>query len=262
MKKVAVLIDFTSTTTNALLFAGQIALLKDMEIVLIHIHKSRDEEQIAVKNKKMQDYLSELSSMGLKCTSMFALGNFFSQISAAVIKSKASLVIIGTHGKKGLKQNLFGSNILKVVQALPVPSLVVQDNSLWPENGFSNVLIPIDKHTDYARKLEIAHSLLSKNGLIRMYVIYNSLVLEDTLKTNLDLSIKYMESHQWPFEIIEEEQLVYSVGYSRQTLNYIKENKPELVAIVANIAHDNIHIGEMDKDNVILNPEGIPVLCC
>ena len=95
-----------------------------------------------------------------------------------------------------------------------------------------------------------------------MYVIYISEILEDALKTNLDLSIKYMESRQWPFEIIEEEQLVYSVGYSRQTLNYVQENKPDLITIVAKIAPGNIHIGEMDKDNVILNPAGIPVLCC
>jgi hypothetical protein len=262
MKKIAVLIDFTSTTTNALFFAEQIALQKDSEIVLIHVHKSHDEAQIAVKNKKMEEYVGQLTSTGLKCTPMFAFGNFFSQISAAVIKSKATLVIIGTHGKKGLKQNLFGSNILKVVQALPVPSLVVQDSSTWPENGFLNVLIPIDKHEAYSNKLEAAHSILAENGLIKMYVIYISAILEDSLKTNLDLSIKYMESRQWPYEIVEEEQLVFSVGYSRQTLNYIHENKPDLVAIVAKIAHDNIHIGEMDKDNVILNPEGIPVLCC
>lgn len=262
MKKIAVLIDFTPTTANALFFAGQIALQKDSEVVLIHIHKSHDEAQITSKNKKMEEYSTQLTSLGLKCTTMIAFGNFFSQISAAVSKSKASLVIIGTHGKKGLKQNLFGSNILKVVQALPVPSLVVQNSSTWPENGFSNVLIPIDKHEAYSNKLEAAHSILAENGIIKMYVIYISAVLEDSLKTNLDLSIKYMESRQWPYEIVEEEQLVFSVGYSRQTLNYIHENKPDLVAIVAKIAHDNIHIGEMDKDNVILNPEGIPVLCC
>jgi nucleotide-binding universal stress UspA family protein len=262
MKKIAVLIDFTPTTANALLFAREIALQKDMEIVLIHIHKSRDEEQVSEKNRKMEAYVSELTSNGLKCSPLFAFGNFFSQISATVTKSKASLVIIGTHGKKGLKQNLFGSNILKVVQALPVPSLVVQDTSVWPENGFSNVLVPIDKHEAYSNKLEAAHSILTENGLIKMYVIYISAILEESLKTNLDLSIKYMESRQWPYEIIEEEQLVFSVGYSRQTLNYIHENKPNFVAIVAKIAHDNIHIGEMDKDNVILNPAGIPVLCC
>ena len=52
MKKIAVLIDFTSTTTNALFFAEQIALQKDSEIILIHIHKSHDEAQIAAKTRK------------------------------------------------------------------------------------------------------------------------------------------------------------------------------------------------------------------
>lgn len=262
MKKIAVLVDFTKTTTKALLFSRQLAIEKKLEIVLIHIHKSRNEDIVAEKNRKMDEYISELTSVGLNCTSLFSFGNFFSQIAGAVAKSKASLVIIGTHGKTGLKQKLFGSNILKVVQSLPVPSLIVQDTSTWPANGFSNVLIPIDKHQAYSDKLEVAHSLLSGNGIIKMYVIYLSDVLEDALKINLDLSIKYMESRNWPYEIIEEGQTVYSVGYSKQTLNYIQKDKPDLIAIMAKIAHDNIHIGEMDKDNVILNTEGIPVLCC
>lgn len=262
MKKIAVLIDFTLTTEKALLFSKHIALEKDMEIVLIHIHKSRDKEAISRKHQKMQEYESGLTSAGLKCTSLFFYGNFFSQISGAVAKSKASLAIIGTHGKKGFKQSLFGSNILKVVQSLPVPSLVVQDSSVWSENGFSNVLIPIDKHPNYSHKIETAHALLSENGVIKMYVIHISDILEDVLRANLDLSIKLMESHQWPYEIIEERKAQYSVGYSKQTLNHIQNCRPDLIAIVAKIAPDNIHIGEMDKDNVILNPEGIPVLCC
>ena len=55
MKKIAVLIDFTQTTAKALSFAKEIALHKDLEIVLIHIHKSRDEELIAGKNRKMEE---------------------------------------------------------------------------------------------------------------------------------------------------------------------------------------------------------------
>jgi nucleotide-binding universal stress UspA family protein len=263
MKKIAVLIDFTKTTNNALLFAKQISMQKNLEIVLIHIHKSRNEEIIAEKNRKMAEYVSEIHSAGLTCTSLFAFGNFFSQISTAVSKSKAGLVIIGTHGKTGLKQRLFGSNILKVVQSLPVPSLVIQDNSSYPGNGFSNVLIPIDKHAgEYTRKLDIAHSLLTENGLIKMYAIYTSESLEDDLKNNLDLSIKYLEQRHWPYEIVEDRKLVYSVGYSKQTLSHIQQYKPDLIAIVAKIAYDNIHFGEMDKDNVILNPAGTPVLCC
>lgn len=262
MKKIAVLIDFTPTTNKALLFSRHIALQKDMEVVLIHIHKSRDKETISKKNHKMEEYVSALNSAGLKCTSMFFYGNFFSQISGAVAKSKAQLAIIGTHGKKGFKQSVFGSNILKVVQSLPVPSLVVQDSSVWPDNGFSNILIPIDKHPNYSHKLEAGHSLLAENGLIKMYVIYISDTLEDVLRANLDLSIKFMESHQWPYEIIEEGKARYSVGYSKQTLEHIQKCRPDLIGIVAKIAPDNIHFGEMDKDNVILNPEGIPVLCC
>ena len=61
MKKIAVLIDFTPTTTKALAFAEQIALQKDSEIILIHIHKSHDEAQIASKNKKMEEYVGQLT---------------------------------------------------------------------------------------------------------------------------------------------------------------------------------------------------------
>lgn len=54
---------------------------------------------------------------------------------------EARLVVMGTHGVKGM-QKLFGSYAIKVVTSTSVPFLVVQETS--PPEKISNIVVPID----------------------------------------------------------------------------------------------------------------------
>jgi hypothetical protein len=55
---------------------------------------------------------------------------------------------------------------------------------------------------------------------------------------------------------------MYSVGFSRQSLEYIANHPTDLISIMAQVSKRNKSFGNADKENMILNPMGIPVLCC
>src|SRR5690606_33547167 len=58
-------------------------------------------------------------------------GEFMQEI-AEESKSGHVLMVCSTHGPRGLKQSLFGANILKLVRKVAIPTLVVQKHSPQP----------------------------------------------------------------------------------------------------------------------------------
>jgi nucleotide-binding universal stress UspA family protein len=261
MKRIAALIDFTPTTQVVIQFAEQVARQKNCEVALIHVTDQEVPELNPLKEKL--DHLSaELNARGIKTIAVLEKGNFFNVIRQILDRSHAGLVIIGTHGKRGIMQNLFGSHILKLVKMLHIPSLVVQENSTWPENGFQTVLLPVASHSDFEMKIRQTVKIVNKDALIKIYVIYKTDHLDDTIKKNLKLAQNMLAEMNVPFEVIEEDVQLHSVGYSRQTLEHLQAHPVSLVSIMAQVSQINKYFGDADKENIILNPMGIPVLCC
>jgi len=262
MYRIVSLIDFTPTTNVVVDFTKKIAQQKGAEVVLLTIIPKGTDEAIAETKENMRPFENELLAAGVNCRIEIGDGSFFSVVGACVDRVQASLAIIGTHGKIGLKQNLLGANILKLVQLLHLPSLVVQDDSIFPEGGFTNVLFPIAAHSRYEMKIEQTRQIMSKDGKANLYAIYKTDNLEAELRQNIKLSQDLFEKHNINYEVIAEEATLYSVGFSRQSLEFMKKQDIDLVSIMAQVSHLNKFFGKADKENIILNPMGVPVLCC
>ena len=61
---------------------------------------------------------------------------------------------------------------------------------------------------------------------------------------------------------MEVEATVDAIGYSHEILGYIKKYEMDLIVIMAEVYKENTHFGTIDKENLILNKLGVPVLCC
>jgi len=262
MYKIVALIDFTPTTEVVISFAKKIAQQKKAEVTLLTIIAKNAGEATAETAAKMAAYGKVLTDAGVKCDIEIGEGSFFSVVGVCVDKLQASLAIVGTHGKKGIMQSLLGANILKLVQMLHLPCLVVQDDSVYPEGGFKNVLFPIAAHSRYEMKIEQTRQLMAANGVANLYAIYKTDSLENELKQNLKLSEEVFKKYDVKYTIVNEEATLYSVGFSRQSIEYMKKHKTDLVAIMSQVSHLNTFFGKADKENIILNPMATPVLCC
>jgi nucleotide-binding universal stress UspA family protein len=256
---IALLIDFTQATEVVLSFGRELASRMSAAILLVHISDAKKSD---AANKELFDMQAKLELEGYQVAIAIEEGNFFQMIRPLLIRKEATMAIIGTHGKIGFKQNFFGSNILKLVKLIGVPALVVQSESKFPAGGFSSALIPVGSHVNYDQKIEQTIGVMNPDFSATLYAIDKLAELDEKVQKNLDRSAKFLEEAGIDFQTVREPATLYSVGYSRQTLEYLVKQPHTLISIMSQVAPESKFYGDADKENVILNPMGVPVLCC
>ena len=105
-------------------------------------------------------------------------GSIFTAIAEFVNEKEASLVVMGTHGMKGM-QKLTGSWALKVIVKSKVPFIVVQDPPVDQER-YHNIVFPVDFRGENKEKMKMAifmgkyfeskiHMLVTSQQLIKAF---------------------------------------------------------------------------------------------
>ena len=141
-KKILFATDFSEGSANALPYAVSIAKQYGAKLYFVHVmydvvktsgwyvpHVSMDElYRDMEKNAKAQLEKSFIEEMrGFKDVENVVLqGTPYEEISRFAEENKIDLVIIGTHGRKGLDRMLFGSTAEQVVRFSPCPVLTVR----------------------------------------------------------------------------------------------------------------------------------------
>jgi len=82
-------------------------------------------EIVAGADKSMEAFLKE-QFQGLPATGEVVTGYAAEEILAAAEKGQAGLIVMGTHGRKGIDRILFGSVAEKVVKTAKCPVLTVR----------------------------------------------------------------------------------------------------------------------------------------
>lgn len=77
------------------------------------------------------------------------------------------LIVLGTHGRRGLRRLLLGSVAEEVVRTAPCPVLTIHgDEAAPPVESFSHIVVPHDFSADSDRALALAHELVPSGGRI------------------------------------------------------------------------------------------------
>lgn len=95
---------------------------------IVHeLEHGRDEEAKKRVAKLHADIASRAKSDGVPCDSAIALGgNPYEQIIAKAKKLKCDLIVMASHGRRGLDALLLGSETAKVLTHSKIPVLVVR----------------------------------------------------------------------------------------------------------------------------------------
>ena len=146
--------DNTQMSENALLHAIRIARQVDNEIRLVHIVDHTDGK--APMNQIQADFQKQIEQRSHKydfdLQGIVRTGSIFKEIASYANDSDGQMVIMGTHGMKGL-QKVSGRRALKVIVGSTVPFLVIQDK---PDSGerFDSIVFPIDFKAENKEKLQ------------------------------------------------------------------------------------------------------------
>jgi nucleotide-binding universal stress UspA family protein len=133
--------DFTSVGDEALNYATILGRRKHTAIKLLHIVE--DESKIGEAKAKLEQIIAAKTRQegDPEITCVVSIGTIFEDIGRIAEEEDARLIVMGTHGSKGM-QKLFGSYAIKVITSCDVPFMVVQEN--LQINSIQKIICPID----------------------------------------------------------------------------------------------------------------------
>lgn len=253
--------DNTAMSEYALLHALRIARIADNNIRLVHIVDQSDGnapmDQIEAEFQKQVDECSEKHDFEFQ--GIVLTGSIFKEIAAYANDSDALMVIMGTHGMKGL-QKVTGSRALRVIVGSTVPFLVVQDKPPQEER-FSSIVFPIDFKAENKEKLQWA-IYLGKYFDSKVYLFKAPVKdkgLQRKVNINLTFAVKFLLQNNLDYEIFTAKK---SSQLARETIEFAKEKNADLILITTtkNISIADYMLGAAEQQ-IIANTSKIPVMC-
>jgi nucleotide-binding universal stress UspA family protein len=262
MKTIVVLIDFTEGAKVA--FQQALSLARKQNAVLCAVNIADSNDKLVQTEKDMKAFIEQNTDNPSEVKTVFGVGALFSALPPVLIRIDPDLVIVCTHGVKGMFQHLFGAHILKLVQSIPFPTIVVQENNKVNLAEITKILMPIGPNPNFKSKV-VQTDKLSKvlDAEIILYEIdREGADSKEYLDKNRAVSKAYFEENNTNFRIVLDELKVISAGFSRQTLEYANTENISLISLMANVSKHDVLFGVGDKEVFLVNPYGIPVLCC
>jgi nucleotide-binding universal stress UspA family protein len=249
--------DFTYVADNAYAHAINVATILNREIIILNLVDK--EEAIAAALEKLSKKAEELTKeFKIKAHAIVKAGVIFDEIREVAHEYKAELVVMGTHGRKGV-QKITGSWALKVMASSKVPFLVVQDKP--KKNNFEKIVFPVDFRRENKEKVNwvnyLAKHFNSKFFLFKRHVsdrgfkkriISNMVYAENILKNN---NVEY--------------EIASAIGkdsFEKETVEFAKSIEADLILVL--VTRDISFVDYLmaaKEQYIISNPENIPVMC-
>lgn len=141
IKKILCAVDFSEHSPRVADFAATLARGFGAEVLCLYVAPSLSEylgfhvppssienfvgEIVAGADSTMEEFVAK-RFQGVVCAGKVLTGYAAEEILAAIASEKADLLVMGTHGRKGIDRILFGSVAEKVVKAATCPVLTIR----------------------------------------------------------------------------------------------------------------------------------------
>jgi nucleotide-binding universal stress UspA family protein len=260
--------DFTNVADHALAHAVKISRMVKNDICLLHIVDKDIKSQVAGEKLALLKSVAEENAKkyNMIIIPAIAKGSIFTAIADYVNqkgieeneKKDVSLVVMGTHGMKGM-QKLTGSWALKVIVKSTVPFIVVQDPPLDQER-YHNIVFPVDFRKENKEKTKMA-IFMGKYFDSKMHILVTTGTDQNLIKKtkiNLNFAIKYLIQNNIDYQIHE----VSRGNFAEQTLDFAQKINADLILIMTtkNITFADYMVGASEQ-YIIANSSRIPVCC-
>ena len=252
--------DFTHIAEHALAHAVKISRMVGNEICLLHIVDSGISHKDETQKKAQLHQATEESSkkFNVPITYHISKGSIFTSIAEYANEKEASLVVMGTHGMKGM-QKLTGSWALKVIVKSKIPFIVVQDAPVDQER-YHNIVFPVDFRGENKEKMQMA-IFMGKYFDSKVHLLVSLSSDKNLLKktnVNINFSVKYLIQNNIDYEIHEVER----GNFAQQTLDFALKINADLILIMTtkNITVADYVMGASEQF-IIANSSKIPVCC-
>ncbi len=256
--KVLVPHDFSEVADTAISHAATVAKSFGGEIVLLHVissEKARSEAETKLKQ------LAENASNTYSVPVSFEIrkGSIFDRIPEVGDEIGAMLVVMGTHGIKGI-QHLTGSYALKVIGHSKLPFIVNQGKK--SKGSIKDLVLPIKFSQETKSKLSITASIAKHFGATVHIFISNE--KDEFIKTKVTRELTFAKQYFGERGVKYEVEIAPDHGnFIPQLLAYSNDIDADMIAIV-NSSGDGGFLPDLFKGSgeidVLNNEFQIPVI--
>jgi len=258
-KKILVPTDFTKVSDTAIEHALLVAGTIKADLHVIHIVDSKN--QIAEARVKLEALRERIRrENNVEITTVARIGSIFEDIDKVAVEIDANLIIMGTHGVRGM-QFISGSRALKIVTESAIPFIVVQERPIRA-HGYHKLVVPLDLHKETKQKLSLVADMAKYFGS-HVHLISpgeTDEFLRNQLERNLIFAEQYLGEKGISYEVEITENK--SDDFVKDLLKYAAGIDADLICIMN--FYDNSFMGFFSanyEQQVITNEAQIPVLC-
>lgn len=259
MKKMLVFVNFTEASMQAIKQASALAKLHGAQMHICHISKTENDDEA---QQKLNDYTEVVEEMGAEASILASRGEFFSEALILTKRIVPDLVILGSVGEEGFSIAHFGSAVYKLVRSLPAASLVIQRNAPMAASGYHNAILPLSAHENFDRLVKSLSGVMAHDGLVTILgVTVNNAELEEKFLANANSAQNEFDrlGIKCKFKTVSVSKI--SSGYAEIILAEMANEGMDLIAMPADVSKLSQHFGKMDKEALLSNSNGFPVLC-
>jgi nucleotide-binding universal stress UspA family protein len=260
--KIFVPTDFTKAATHAIRQAVIIAKRAGSSVTLFHVleDKSVPAEEVRLKLNQEADTIRETT--GVACEVLMKEGNVLELITYMVCERDYDLMVIGTHGFSGIRQKIFGADILKLVAKVPIPVMVLQEDSRLVED-FKCIVLPVASHENFRQAVEAVLLFAAIYDVeVHLYSIHKpGFEWPMQLLNNIEETTRKFEELGVRMIRIKEDQDDFSQGYAKQTLRYARSIGADTMWMMSVASQEYYYMAKVYQEAMLLNEYHLPVVC-
>jgi nucleotide-binding universal stress UspA family protein len=238
-KKILVATDFSPASQAALPHAFSLAGHYGSKLYLAHVISLEHEdfppaEERATKLEQAREFterelkrlLGAARQKGISCQPLIGEGTIWNVLSEMIHKNGIDLVIVGTHGRRGLKKLRLGSVAEEVLRMAPCPVLTVGpkiSETFSADIQLAHVLYAIDFAPDTSHAAAYAVSLAEEfRAKLTFIKILEKTVASPELKAQIQEPVsKWMDDHV-PAASALRERTSFELGFGRAAEGILK----------------------------------------
>ncbi|NCA85415.1 MAG: universal stress protein [Clostridia bacterium] len=258
-QNILVPIDFSDVSATAITTAAYLAANNHMQISLLYISQQNHKGDATTE---LEQFAKAKLPGNADLQYVVRQGDVIREIVDACNGGAYTTMIIGSHGFKGLREKLFGADILKILKQIDIPALVVQKETIIPPGGFRELVFPVGAHAEMQHQIDAVIDFARILSLrVHLFTVKKpGTVLSDQIKANLQSASEGFEKTAIPYLRKQETPETFSVGYARAILDYASRHPGAIISIMASPAQEHFYIADADKIAILTNNAALPVL--
>ena len=257
-KSILVPTDFSDSCKNAILHAIELSKPFKGKVYILHVSESNSPDEATSMYAALEKIDELIDTLDYEFIEpIVKAGDIFTTINEVALAKQADLIILGTHGKKGI-QKIFGSYALKVIDSTKMPVIVVQEKSIpcLPKA----IVFPVDSEEEDRQKTSYAIQL-AKIYKSKIYIFQKA----EKIAANKFKAINtlrqiqaFMSQNGVQAEVMENDDT--ETDFPKLVINYSASIKADMILIMSDASSHFPIIGAKEED-FLFNSANIPVMC-